>query len=128
MSHLRVWGCDCYVAVPDEVRGKAGTKCFCAIFVGYEEHRVGWRVRDLKGKYSFSNDVIFNENVSARLGVPRQLPSYLDTITPPSAPPIRDQPRIRTSMGQAYDELIALKCSHAEEHQRKRLLNLDDAV
>ena len=61
LSHLHIWGCDCYVAIPDEIRGKAGAKRFRAIFVGYEERRVGWRVRDLKGKYSFSNDVIFNE-------------------------------------------------------------------
>jgi hypothetical protein len=75
LSHLRVWGCDCYVAIPSEVRSKAGFKRFRAIFVGYEEHRVGWRVRDLKGKYSFSNDVIFNENLSGRLGIPRS-PSF----------------------------------------------------
>ena len=42
LSHLRVWGCDCFVAVPDEIRGKAGPKRFRAIFVGYEEHRLGW--------------------------------------------------------------------------------------
>ena len=46
LSHLRVWGCDCYVAVPDEIRGKAGSKCFRAIFVGYEEHR--WSSRLLQ--------------------------------------------------------------------------------
>ena len=28
LSHLRVWGCDCYVAVPNELRGKAGPKRF----------------------------------------------------------------------------------------------------
>ena len=28
LSHLRVWGCDCYVAVPDELRPKAGFKRF----------------------------------------------------------------------------------------------------
>ena len=28
LSHLRVWGCDCIVAIPDEIRGKAGPKCF----------------------------------------------------------------------------------------------------
>src|SRR5271168_1122731 len=75
LSHLRVWGCDCYVAVLDETRAKAGPKCFRVIFVGYEEHRVGWRVRDLTGKYSFFNDVIFNENLTGRLGVPRPLSS-----------------------------------------------------
>lgn len=41
--------------------------------MGYEEHCVGWRVHNLKGKYSFSNDIIFNENLSARLGVPHSL-------------------------------------------------------
>ena len=69
LSHLHVWGCDCFVAVPDELRAKAGFKRFQAIFVGYEEHRVGWRVCDLHGKYSFSNDIVFNENSSGRLGV-----------------------------------------------------------
>src|ERR1700678_2943715 len=73
LSHLRVWGCECYVAVPNELRGKAGPRRFRAIFVGYEEHRVGWRVHNLEGKYSFSNDVIFNENLSGRLGVSRPL-------------------------------------------------------
>ena len=28
LSHLRVWGCDYYVAVPDELRAKAGSKRF----------------------------------------------------------------------------------------------------
>ena len=37
LSHLRVWGCDCYVAVPDELRPKAGFKHFRAIFMGYED-------------------------------------------------------------------------------------------
>ena len=73
LLHLCVWGCECYVAVPNEVRGKAGPKRFRAIFVGYEEHRVGWRVRSLEGRYSFSNDVIFDENLSGHLGVPHQI-------------------------------------------------------
>ena len=60
LSHLQVWGCDCYVAIHDELHGKAGFKRFRVIFMGYEEHRVGWCVCDLQGKYSFSNDVIFN--------------------------------------------------------------------
>ena len=32
LSHLHVWGCDCYVAVPAEICAKAGPKCFQAIF------------------------------------------------------------------------------------------------
>lgn len=101
-----------YVAVPDELRGKAGPKRFRAIFVGYEEHRIGWRVRDLAGKYSFSNDVVFNENLSARLGVSRPLPPANSDVAP-SVPspfrPVRDRPRIRTAAGQLYDDLLAHK-------------------
>ena len=50
--------CQCFVAVLDELRPKAGFKHFEAIFVGYEEARVGWHVRDLKGIFFFSRDVI----------------------------------------------------------------------
>ena len=123
LSHLRVWGCDCYVAVPDELRGKAGPKRFRAIFVGYEEHRIGWRVRDLAGKYSFSNDVVFNENLSARLGVPRPLLSAPPVAVLPvssSSHHVRDRPRIRTAAGQLYDDLLAHKRTHNEERQRLR--------
>ena len=110
LSHLRVWGCDCYVAVPNEVRGKAGTKHFCAIFVGYEEHWIGWRVRSLDSHYSFLNDVVFNENVAGCLGVPRQLTSGSSdhSLLPP--PHVRhDRPRVRTSVGRDFDEVIRLK-------------------
>ena len=118
LSHLRVWGCDCYVAIPDELHGKAGPKRFRAIFVGYEEHRLGWRVRDLAGKYSFSNDIIFNENVSACLGVPRPLPASSDAALPASFPsrPLGERPRIRTALGQSYDDLLVLK--HARNDAR----------
>ena len=111
LSHLRIWGCDCYVAVPDELRAKAGFKRFRAIFVGYEEHRIGWRVRDLQGKYSFSNDIIFNENSSGRLGVPRPLSAHPDPSASSTSTPrhVRDQPRVRTTLGQAFDEVLRLK-------------------
>lgn len=64
VSHLRVWGCQCFVAIPGELQEKAGFKRFEGIFVGYEENHKGWQVQDLKGKYHFSWDVIFNEDLS----------------------------------------------------------------
>ena len=124
LSHLRVWGCDCFVAVPDELRAKAGFKRFRAIFVGYEEHRVGWRVRDLHGKYSFSNDVVFNESSSGRLGVPRSLSSSpVQPLVSSSSPrPPSDRPRIRTTMGQAYDEVLRLKEFRRSAREQDRVL------
>ena len=118
LSHLRVWGCDCYVAIPDEVRPKAGFKRFKAIFVGYEEHRIGWRVRDLNGKYIFSNDVIFNENLSGRLGIPRSLSSNIsDASSSPSPHPVRS--RTRTAAGQAFDNIIRLKEFRKAERDKR---------
>ena len=128
LSHLRVWGCDCYVAVPDELRAKAGSKRFRAIFVGYEEHRVGWRVRDLHGKYSFSNDVIFNEASHGRLGVPRPMSSSSDqSVSSPGTRPTRDQPRVRTTMGKAYDEVLRLKEFRRSARKHSRALVPDGA-
>ena len=127
LSHLRVWGCDCYVAVPDELRAKSGFKRFKAIFVGYEEHRIGWRVRDLHGKYSFSNDIIFNEHHSGRLGVSRPLSSPTPTSVPAldSSRPVRDVPRVRTTMGKAFDEVLRLKEFRRAAREQKRLLASD---
>ena len=125
LSHLRVWGCECYVAIPDELRPKAGSKRFRAIFVGYEEHRIGWRVRDLHGKYSFSNDVIFNESLSGRLGLPRSLSTTpADSLPPSDSPlrPVRTHPRIRTDAGQAYDEVLRLKEFRRAERENRRVL------
>ena len=124
LSHLRVWGCDCYVAVPPELRPKAGFKRFRAIFVGYEEHRIGWRVRDLNGKYSFSNDIIFNEDLSGRLGLPRSPSSpILDGLpsSPQASRPSRDLPRARTVAGQVYDNIIRLKESRRLDREHRRL-------
>jgi len=45
LSHLRVWGCQCFVWIPPEVRKKGDLSRYEGIFVGYDEHCVGWRVR-----------------------------------------------------------------------------------
>ena len=127
LSHLRVWGCDCYVAIPDEIRPKAGFKRFRAIFVGYEEHRKGWRVRDLNGKYSFSNDVIFNENVSGRLGIPHPVSSVLVTNHSSESSRLpRNTSRSRTIAGQAYDDMIRLRDLRKTDRLNKNLSIAED--
>ncbi|KNZ73140.1 Copia protein [Termitomyces sp. J132] len=67
LSHLRVWGCQCFVLHPKETRRKGDIRRFEAIFIGYDENRIGWRVRDMNGRYFFSRDVIFNENTRGHL-------------------------------------------------------------
>ena len=53
LSHLRVWGCQCFPSIPPELRTKGGPRRYEAIFVGYEDNRIGWRVHNLAGKYHF---------------------------------------------------------------------------
>jgi hypothetical protein len=106
LSHLRVWGCQCFVTIAPELRTKGGPRRFEAIFVGYEENRLGWRVRDLKGAYHFSRDIIFNESVPGRLST-----SSPSTIGSPSV--TSDLPhgratrtRTRTAAGQTFADAI----------------------
>ena len=91
LSHLRIWGCQCFVAIPSELRTKGGPRRFEGIFVGYEEGRIGWRVRDLQGRAHFSRDVIFNESsVGRRVRLPRALPPPADIAVRPSCQRILD--------------------------------------
>ena len=63
LSHLRVWGCQCFPIIPPELRTKGGPRRYEAIFVGYEEDRIGWRVRDLKEAIPLiSNDSLLRQS------------------------------------------------------------------
>jgi Reverse transcriptase (RNA-dependent DNA polymerase) len=84
LSHLRVWGCQCFPSIPPELRTKGGPRQYEAIFVGYEDNRIGWRVRDLAGKYHFSRDVVFNENTPGHLSPTRGLLTDHSLLPPPS--------------------------------------------
>ena len=100
LSHLRVWGCQCFPAIPPELRTKAGPRRYEAIFVGYEDNRIGWRVRDLAGKYHFSRDVVFNEKTPGHLSPTRgtlidhALLPPPSLITPPSPTPRTSIPSV----------------------------------
>ena len=75
-------------------------------------------------KYSFSNDVIFNEDLSGHLGVSRSPPSSPLNASS-SASPLASRlshaiPRVCTAAGQAYDEIIRLKESRWLDCERRR--------
>jgi hypothetical protein len=87
LAHLRVWGCQCFPSIPPELRTKGGPRRYEAIFVGYEDNRIGWRVRDMAGKYHFSRDVVFNENTPGHLSPQRGHPTNHALLPPPSIIP-----------------------------------------
>lgn len=62
VSHLKVFGCVCYVFVPDHLRSKFEKKAIRCIFVGYDDTRKGWRCCDpTTGKCHTSRNVVFDE-------------------------------------------------------------------
>ena len=87
LSHLHVWGCQCFPSIPPELHTKAGPRRYEAIFVGYEENRIGWHVRDLAGKYHFSRDIIFNETTPGHLSPTYGLPTDHTLLPSPSLIP-----------------------------------------
>jgi transposase InsO family protein len=63
VSHLKVFGCVCYVFVPDHLRSKFEKKAIRCIFVGYDDARKGWRCCDpTMGKCHISRNVVFDES------------------------------------------------------------------
>lgn len=63
VGHLRVFGCECMVHVPDEKRLKWDAKSRKLRFIGYCDHTKGYRLIDpMTMKVYTSRDVIFYEN------------------------------------------------------------------
>ncbi|KAH7838815.1 hypothetical protein Vadar_031486 [Vaccinium darrowii] len=62
VSHFRVFGCVCYVFVPDHLRSKFDKKAIRCIFVGYSGERKGWKCCDpTTGRCYTSRNVVFDE-------------------------------------------------------------------
>ena len=63
VSHLRVFGCVCFVHIPDDLRRKLDPKSYKAIFVGYPEGTKGYKVYNIEtGEFSRSRNITFHEN------------------------------------------------------------------
>ena len=119
LSHLCVWGCQCFVVIPPELHTKGGPHRFEAVFVGYEEDRIGWRVCGLQGKYHFSWDIIFNESVPGHLAPIRKIddPGTFTSSDPPSESTRPSCKLNATSKGHVFAEAIHVCNEHLAKHQ-----------
>lgn len=62
-THLRVFGCFCYVHTHGRIRDKFDASATRTMFIGYPQGQKGWRVFDLDTQRIFvSRDVIFHED------------------------------------------------------------------
>ena len=111
LSHLHVWGCQCFVVIPPELCTKGGPHRFEAVFVGYEEDWIGWRVRNLQGKYHFSWDIIFHESVPGHLAPIRKIDDSgtFTSSDPPSKSTCPSRKLNPTSKGHAFAEAIQVR-------------------
>jgi len=114
LSDLRVWGCECWFSIPPEIRDKGGPRRKQGIFVGYDENRKGWTVRDINGKYHFSRSVVFNELVPGHLSPRRFTPSDAE-IAPPTTPLV---PTTRTLRSQTNSKRPLLDMVIRERNER----------
>jgi len=64
-KHLKVFGCICYVHIPNQKRSKLDEKTEKGIFIGYSDQSKGYRVYNLKTKkLMISRDVKFDEDAA----------------------------------------------------------------
>ena len=62
VSHFQVFGCVCYVFVPNHLRSKFDKKVVRCIFVGYDGQRKSWRCYNPTNGHCYtSRNVIFDE-------------------------------------------------------------------
>jgi hypothetical protein len=62
LTHLRVFGCDAYVHVPNENMNKLDKKVEKCIFIGYKYGMKGYKLWKPKNKKAvYSRDVVFRE-------------------------------------------------------------------
>ena len=63
VSHLKVFGCDAFMHIPNELTKKWDSKTKKCIFIGYSLFRKGYRLFDPRSKKLYeSRDVLFVEN------------------------------------------------------------------
>jgi hypothetical protein len=62
LQHLRVFGCDSYVHVPNENRSKLDKKAKKCIFIGYKVGVKGYKIWNPDTRKTvYSRDVVFRE-------------------------------------------------------------------
>lgn len=65
VGHLQVFGCVCYVHLPEPSKGKLDKKAVKCVFVGYSTERKGWRCIEPSTRRVYeSRDVVFDEGTS----------------------------------------------------------------
>ncbi|GBM84329.1 Retrovirus-related Pol polyprotein from transposon TNT 1-94 [Araneus ventricosus] len=80
LNHLRIFGSEAYMYVPDNLRKKLEPKSKKVIFVGYEKESKNYRLFDPVAKtIKVSRNVVFNEE-NANLRISQPPSTFLFTV------------------------------------------------
>ncbi|KAJ3673974.1 hypothetical protein LUZ60_005966 [Juncus effusus] len=83
VKHLKVFGCTCFVHVPDEKRTNLDAKARKCVFIGYDHRKKGCKCMDpTTHKFIVSRDVVFDE-ASSLYGDGGSQPVVSNQPTPP---------------------------------------------
>ena len=122
LKHVRQFGCDAYVHVPDALRTKLDAKSLEGIHVGYSPYRANtWRILVLStGKVIESRDVSFVENAFTFRGeVLQQAMGWAGHIDSEE-----DREGIVDSLQFERDTRAAINASRREAQRQRRLQEL----
>ena len=102
VSGMRVFGVKAYVHVPKQLRRKLDPLSKAGIFIGYEPNSKAYRVLLESGKVEISRDVVFVEDIQARLAkeaVVEQVNTKGSTKQPYTTPILGEEDTEAVSVG-----------------------------
>ncbi|KAJ2914303.1 hypothetical protein MD484_g6105, partial [Candolleomyces efflorescens] len=126
VSLLRVWGCLCFPVIPPELRKKNDPRRYPAIFVGYREGTLGWRVMSLDGRRTTTRDAVFYEHVPGKLRSPKSS-SLIPHITREllnDLPPDSHDPSVLPYLSAGLDRVSGVRLDDVVRRQEDRLASL----
>ena len=108
VSHLKTFGCICFVHVPQENRQKLSSKTTMGVFIGYDDASKVYRVyMPNERKIQLSRDVVFDESKIGfhHLKKPLHVQEEIVTVRGPTTSDLRER-----EVAQIFDEqLIEVK-------------------
>lgn len=112
---LRIFGCDCYVLIPERYRTKSGRKSKKGIFVGYDIDSASYRIY-----LSKTNEVVSSENVIFDENSDADEPTYIEIRNAAQKEPNQNEILSDSNDDSSSYETISSEESGGEENEQSQ--------